>query len=120
MILRFGYVSMALPLWEASPSHTITFTNWKKLDETSRAEKLLTITERNLKNTIRILHYNIAHGILVYRMSSSLIPLAAHPEVDWEFISPFEHLFKEIGEMMECGSAFTQDSLLYSQVNNLM
>ncbi|MEK4254634.1 UV DNA damage repair endonuclease UvsE [Ureibacillus sp. FSL K6-2830] len=100
MILRFGYVSMALPLWEASPSHSITFTNWKKLDETSRAEKLLTITERNLKNTIRILHYNIAHGILVYRMSSSLIPLAAHPEVDWEFISPFEHLFKEIGEMV--------------------
>lgn len=101
MILRFGYVSMALSLWEATPSHTLTFTNWTKLDESDRMEKLHSLTEHNLRNTLRILHYNIAHGIEVYRMSSSLIPLAAHPDVDWDFISPFKELFLEIGTLVK-------------------
>jgi len=100
MILRFGYVSTALSLWEASPSRTLTFTNWKKQDENSRKEKLHHLTEQNLKNTIRILHYNIAHGIELYRMSSSLVPLATHPEVKWDFVSPFKELFNEIGTLV--------------------
>ena len=101
MILRFGYVSTALSLWEASPSRTLTFTNWKKQDEESRMEKLYFLTEQNLKNTLRILHYNIAHGIEVYRMSSSLVPLATHPEVMWDFTTPFASLFKEIGDLIQ-------------------
>ncbi|WP_163536384.1 UV DNA damage repair endonuclease UvsE [Gracilibacillus sp. YIM 98692] len=101
MILRFGYVSMALSLWEASPSRTLTFTNWKKLNKEDRKEKLYYLTEQNLRNTIRILHYNIAHGIDVYRMSSSLVPLATHPEVRWDFITPFASLFKEIGVLVQ-------------------
>ncbi len=101
MILRFGYVSTALSLWEATPSRTLTFTNWKKQEEASRKEKLYHITEQNLKNTIRILHYNIAHGIELYRMSSSLVPLATHPEVKWDFVTPFGDLFKEIGNLVQ-------------------
>ena len=99
MILRFGYVSMALPLWDATPSHSFTFANWNKQEEEARKEKLYRLTEQNLKNTIRILHYNIAHEIEVYRMSSSLVPLAAHPEAGWDFISPFRDLYREIGEI---------------------
>ncbi|MFY3790181.1 UV DNA damage repair endonuclease UvsE [Ureibacillus sp. MALMAid1270] len=101
MILRFGYVSMALPLWEATTSRTLTYTNWKKLDEKSRVEKLYHLTEQNLRNTIRVLHYNIAHGIKVYRMSSSLVPLATHPEVMWDFKTPFKDLFNEIGALVK-------------------
>ncbi|KHF41635.1 UV DNA damage repair endonuclease UvsE [Halalkalibacter okhensis] len=101
MILRFGYVSTALSLWEASPSRTLTFTNWKKQDKESRKEKLHYITEQNLKNTLRTLYYNIAHGIDVYRMSSSLVPLATHPEVKWDFHTPFKDWFKEIGTLVQ-------------------
>lgn len=101
MILRFGYVSMALSLWEASPSRTLTFTNWKKHDQDRRNEKLYHLTEQNLKNTIRILHYNIAHGIELYRISSSLVPLATHPEVKWDFVTPFKELFQEMGALIQ-------------------
>ncbi len=66
-----------------------------------REKKLYYLTEQNLKNTIRILHYNIAHGIDVYRMSSSLVPLATHPEVKWDFVTPFKALFKEIGALVQ-------------------
>ncbi|MEL3962315.1 UV DNA damage repair endonuclease UvsE [Lysinibacillus endophyticus] len=101
MILRFGYVSTALALWEASPSRTLTFTNWNKQKEEERSNKLLYLTEQNLKNTLRVLHYNIAHGIELYRMSSSLVPLATHPDVKWDFITPFKELFKEIGSLVQ-------------------
>ncbi|QTM98424.1 UV DNA damage repair endonuclease UvsE [Sediminibacillus dalangtanensis] len=101
MLLRFGYVSIALSLWEASPSHTLTFTNWKKMDKDSRKEKLHHLTEQNLTNTLRALHYNIAHGIDIYRMSSSLVPLATHPEVKWDFVTPFRCLFEEIGDLVK-------------------
>ncbi|MRH43239.1 UV DNA damage repair endonuclease UvsE [Aquibacillus halophilus] len=101
MILRFGYVSTALSLWEASPSRTLTFTNWKKQDEDTRLEKLHHLTEQNLKATIRMLHYNIAHGIDVYRMSSSLVPLATHPEVRWDYLTSFKYLFEEIGVLVK-------------------
>ena len=100
MILRFGYVSTALVLWEASPSRTLTFTNWNKQEEEERNKKLLYLTEQNLKNTLRVLHYNIAHGIELYRMSSSLVPLATHPDVKWDFITPFKELFQEIGSLV--------------------
>ncbi|SHF94874.1 UV DNA damage repair endonuclease UvsE [Ornithinibacillus halophilus] len=100
MILRFGYVSTALSLWEASPSRTMTFTNWKKKDHDARKEKLYYLTEQNLLNTIRMLHYNIAHGIELYRMSSSIAPLATHPEVKWDYVSPFKELYQEIGTLV--------------------
>lgn len=100
MILRFGYVATALSLWEASPSRTMTFTNWKKEKREVRKRKLHDLTEQNLKNTIRMLHYNIAHGIAVYRMSSSMVPLATHPEAKWDFEKPFKHLLEEIGELV--------------------
>ncbi len=48
-----------------------------------------------------MLHYNIAHGIDVYRMSSSLVPLATHPEVKWDYLTPFGDLFKEIGTLVK-------------------
>ncbi|MFA9458789.1 UV DNA damage repair endonuclease UvsE [Halalkalibacter sp. AB-rgal2] len=101
MRLRFGYVSTALSLWEASPSRTLTFTKWSKMERDQRREKLLHVTRHNLQATIRMLHYNIAHGIELYRMSSSLVPLATHPEVKWDYVTPFQDLFQEIGELVQ-------------------
>ncbi|RBW68679.1 UV DNA damage repair endonuclease UvsE [Bacillus taeanensis] len=101
MLVRFGYVSHALSLWEASPARNVTFTQWKKLTKEERKEKLHGAAERNLKSTIRALHYNIAHEIPLYRMSSSLIPLATHPEVMWDYRTPFQELFQEIGALVK-------------------
>ncbi|MBF0705207.1 UV DNA damage repair endonuclease UvsE [Alkalihalobacillus hwajinpoensis] len=101
MKLRFGYVSNALALHEASPARTMTFSTWSKLSEEERSEKLHTITETNLKSTLRALHYNIAHEIDLYRMSSSIVPLATHPEAKWDYITPFRYMFEEIGELVQ-------------------
>eukprot|EP00130_Batrachochytrium_dendrobatidis_P008543 XP_006683418.1 hypothetical protein BATDEDRAFT_28930 [Batrachochytrium dendrobatidis JAM81] len=64
-------------------------------------EKLKSITAQNLFHTKRILYYNIAHEIDLYRFSSSLVPLATHPEVMWDFITPFKNKWEEIGNIVE-------------------
>ena len=101
MKIRFGYVANALGLWNASPSKTVTFTRHSALPKHERMEKLRAITAENLLHTKRILYYNIAHEIKLYRLSSSLVPLATHPEAKWDFITPFKKEWEELGEIIQ-------------------
>jgi UV DNA damage endonuclease len=100
MKIRFGYVSTAISLWEASPSRTVTFTRYKQLGKAERTAKLLEVTAENLKSTRRMLFYNIAHEIELYRLSSSIVPLATHPEVMWDFVTPFQKEWQELGDII--------------------
>lgn len=100
MIIRLGYVSHALSLWDCSPAKTLTFTRWKKLEQKERSDQLLYVTKKNLEHTLRMIHYNIAHEIFLYRFSSSLVPLATHPEVLWDYKTPFKTLLSEIGQLV--------------------
>ncbi|WP_439744269.1 UV DNA damage repair endonuclease UvsE [Bacillus pseudomycoides] len=100
MIMRFGYVSHAVALWDCSPAKTMTFTTWKKLGKQEREEKLYNITTQNLMHTLRILHYNIAHEIPLYRLSSSIVPLATHPEVDFDYIDIFTPFWRKMGKLI--------------------
>ena len=100
MRIRFGYVANAMGLWNASPSSTVTFTRYSSLPKDSRLEKLHLTTARNLYNTKRILHYNIGNEIELYRFSSSLVPLATHPEVMWDFITPFKSEWEDLGHLV--------------------
>ena len=101
MKIRFGYVANALGLWDASPSKTLTFTRYSMLPKNERMDKLKLITAQNLQHTKRILYYNIAHEIEIYRFSSSLVPLATHPEVLWDFLTPFKNEWEEIGNIVK-------------------
>lgn len=101
MKIRFGYVSHAISLWDASPAKTLTFTRYKQLTEQERTGKLFYVTKQNLDHTLRMLYYNIGHQIELYRFSSSIVPLATHPEVRWDFITPFRQEWQEIGELVK-------------------
>ena len=101
MIIRFGYVSTAISLWDASPSKALTYTRYALLEKDERKEKLLEVTSANLRNTLRMLYYNIAHEIELYRLSSSIVPLATHPDVAWDFVTPFLEEWREIGDVVK-------------------
>lgn len=101
MKIRFGFVSHAISLWDASPAKTITFTRYKQLGEQERQDKLLEVTKQNLNHTRRMLYYNIGHEIELYRFSSSIVPLATHPEVRWDFYTPFREEWAELGELVK-------------------
>jgi UV DNA damage endonuclease len=101
MRIRIGYVSTALNLWNSSPAKSLTFTRWKDMDKKVRYEKLRETTLTNIRNTYRILSYNIAHEIYVYRFSSSIVPLATHPEVTFDYLSEFKDEWTELGRLVK-------------------
>ncbi len=100
MRIRLGFVANALGLWDASPSKTMTYKRYTELPKNERMDRLKEVTALNLNHTKRILYYLAAHEIEVYRMSSSLVPLATHPYVKWDFLKPFKKEWQELGELI--------------------
>lgn len=99
MIVRLGYVAMALNILEGSPNKTITYANLMKIEKRrDQYEKLKNLTGINLERLYRVLKYNMFHQVHVFRITSKLIPLAAHPEFsDWDYAADFKERFEEIG-----------------------
>ncbi|WP_110955985.1 UV DNA damage repair endonuclease UvsE [Anaerosinus massiliensis] len=100
MIIRFGYVAMALNILDGSPNKTITHTNLMKLHEQKdRLARLRRITKTNLECLLRVLKYNAFSNIHVFRITSKLIPLATHPvTADWDYIGEFKDELTNIGK----------------------
>ncbi len=91
----------SMSLWDASPAKTMTFKRYTELPKAKRMDKLYEVTRLNLMHTKRILYLCAAHEIQLYRLSSSLVPLATHPEVEWDFYSPFKDEWKELGDLIK-------------------
>lgn len=99
MLVRLGYVAMALNIMDGSPNKTVTYRNLIKLpNQTDRFEKLRKITKANLDCLLRVLKYNTFNQVHVFRITSKLIPLATHPvTADWDYIGEFKKEFRQIG-----------------------
>lgn len=95
MQIRLGYVAMSMNLENCSPSKTATVTVLDKLeDKKNKINRLKHIAKENLQNTLRILKYNKAKNIYVYRMSSKIFPLATYPGL--EFTNYIDELKPEL------------------------
>ncbi|HEY4549065.1 MAG TPA: UV DNA damage repair endonuclease UvsE [Bacillus sp. (in: firmicutes)] len=99
-IIRLGYVAMSMELKNASPSKTMTFTQFEKIkDREAAIRKLERISLMNLQNTLRLLKHNAASDIHFYRLTSRLIPLANHEELlDWNYMKPLDEMLREVGD----------------------
>ena len=97
MKIRFGYVSIPKTL-NITSSHTITYTNYEKQkDKDYILEKII---NKNLDNLEQILIYNIRNNIHFYRMSSAIIPLATHPNIEYNALKKFKTKLEKIGELI--------------------
>ena len=100
MNIRLGYACISKTL-NITTSHTITYTNYEKLEAEERLKKLIETTEKNLENLKEIIKYNIKNNIHFYRMSSKIIPLATHPNIEFDVLKIFENKLKEIGKIIK-------------------
>lgn len=102
MKVRLGYVAMSMHVSNASPSKTMTYTQFNKLrDREAALRKLEQIASDNLHNTLRLLKHNRYSDIELYRFSSRLIPLQTHEALeDWKPMKALTPLFKEIGDFV--------------------
>lgn len=103
MIIRFGFVAMAVSLSNASPSQTMTVSNFQKLpDREAALRKITRIASSNLMNSLRILRHAVASGVHVYRFSSKLIPLFGHELTsEWDFLRYLAKDFAELGDFIK-------------------
>jgi UV DNA damage endonuclease len=106
MRIRFGYVAIALAVPEGSPNKTVTVKSLEKIDQPEdQLNRLRRITRQNLETTLRVLRYNAANQIHLYRFTSKTVPLATHPlAAGWDYTGEFADLWREIGDYIRAKS----------------
>lgn len=62
-----------------------------------QAERFHTVVQENLACLRKTISYNIAHGLLFFRISSDLVPFASHPVLDLDWAETYRSSFQEIG-----------------------
>ena len=98
MKVRLGYVALSKTIDNLTTSSTITYTNYKEKNYT--VDKLLEITKNNLDNLYKLLTYNIKNNIHFYRLTSKLVPLATHNDVNFDYITPLKKTYEKIGNLI--------------------
>lgn len=99
MKIRLGYVSIPKTL-NITCSHRITYTNYIKYPREIGLHKLDEIIAKNLENLKEILKYNLQNDITFYRLSSSIIPLATHPALHYDYLKNHQTALEEIGKFI--------------------
>jgi len=98
MIIRLGFVSIAMAIFNNTPSSTFTYKLFSQRPREEAMLRAIEIGRKNLEATQRILYYNAAHGIRLFRLSSSLIPLATHPDVRIDVAAEYKDELRKLGE----------------------
>lgn len=97
MKIRLGYVALSKAV--DNSFKTITYTNYLKCN--AKDKKLDEIVKYNLNYLFETLKYNKKNNIHFYRISSNIVPLASHKDVDFDYISPYIDLYKKIGKFIK-------------------
>ncbi|NRF92585.1 UV DNA damage repair endonuclease UvsE [Paenibacillus frigoriresistens] len=98
MIIRLGFVSIAMAIFNNTPSSTFTYKLFSQRPREEAMLRAIEIGRKNLEATQRILYYNAAHGIRLFRLSSSLIPLATHPDVRIDVAAEYKDELRKLGQ----------------------
>ena len=94
---------MSMNIKDCSPSRTVTVTVLDNVPEfTNKIKKLKKIARENLINTLRILRYNKANKIEVYRFSSKIFPLATYPGIEYtNYVDDLKEELLEVGNFVK-------------------
>jgi UV DNA damage endonuclease len=99
MIVRLGYVAISMKL-NITSSSMMTYSHYQRLGEKKGLEKLNKVIMSNFRDLETILKYNIKNNIIFYRLTSNLIPLLTHPEVNIN-INKYKIEFEYIGKIIK-------------------
>ena len=97
MIIRLGYVAITKTLEGITSSSTLTYTNFQKQEDYKKLSQIIT---SNLEDLIKILHYNEKNNIHFYRITSNLIPLATHKEVQFDYLDKYQSYYQKISNII--------------------
>lgn len=100
MKIRLGYVAISLTLSDTSYCHTMTYSKYQKMPHQEAHQRLHQILKENMKNFKTILKYNHQNKIEFFRFSPTIVPLATHPNVTFDYITPYQKEWLKIGKII--------------------
>ena len=92
MLRRLGYACLCLSLEDSSPRGTIL--------RNATPERLRALTAANLTRLHRVLDFNVARGVRMFRLSSDIVPFGSHPVNTIPWWDEFAEPLAEIGELI--------------------
>ena len=90
--MRIGYPCINRTL-DCSSSRTFRLKSYS-------AARLVSTVESNLDGLMAILRYNVAHGLLNFRITSDLVPFASHPVCRFDWAGHFRGKLREVGRFI--------------------
>ena len=87
--MSIGYACLTVGVPDTKLSTTI--------QKNATEERLKELIENNLNSLEKMIDFNIANGIQLFRISSGLIPFGSSPVNQLDWVSLFANKFKEIG-----------------------
>lgn len=96
MRIRLGYVSICTTL-NLSASTNLTYTKFSTNNDYKLVDNII---KKNLENLIEILKYNTCNNIHFYRISSNIIPLATHPDVNFDYLDNYQTYYDKIARII--------------------
>ena len=99
MKIRLGYACLPVTISETA-SHKITYTNYKRLGSSGNL-KLDIVIKNNFESLKKILKYNIKNDIYFFRMTSELLPLFSHPDINYDYFTNYKLYYEEIGNIIK-------------------
>ncbi len=98
MKVRFGYAVISKTLEAQKLFRTLTYTNYQKENGPLKLEEII---NHNLDGLEEIIKYNIKNNIHFYRLNSSLIPLATHKKVPYDYENKIKDRLALIGKLVK-------------------
>lgn len=95
MRVRLGYACLSKTLEDVTSSSTYTYT---KFLEERDFDKLDFVIRSNLEDLEKIIDYNISNDVSFFRISSKLVPLATHRDVEFDYVDRYSDIYKRIGD----------------------
>ena len=98
MQVRLGYACISLTI-NKSASKTVTYTNYQKKGYGNK--KIKEVLKQNLEELKEILIYNYKNDIHFYRLTSNLVPLATHPNVNFAYDKLYLKKWQELKRLIK-------------------
>lgn len=98
MIVRLGYVSISRTLEDIMSFHNITYTKYSEDYDVKKIDKVI---KENFETLINILKYNCRNNIYFYRLTSKLIPLATHKNVNIDYINNYREFYEQAAVLIK-------------------
>lgn len=92
MLRRLGYACLCLALEDCSPRGTIL--------RNASPERLRALIAANLNGLQRVLEFNIARGVRMFRISSDIVPFGSHPVNTLAWWDEFAEPLADIGALI--------------------